>query len=95
MVCVCVCVCVCVFSGQPLDKWLSNKDSDLRDRLLILQQVVTTLATLHTLGHKDSLALWGSFMGECFPPSLPPSSLPPSLPPSSLPPSLPPLFRTY
>lgn len=55
-------------SGVHLDKWLCmNKDRiDLRDRQLVLQQVINLLADLHTIGNKDKLCLWGSFVGEWY-----------------------------
>lgn len=46
---------------KPLSQWLqSNKD--LKDRLLILQQILNTLAIIHTVGYENDLTLWGSFM---------------------------------
>ena len=52
--------------GMHLEKWLRvNKDSlDLRDRQLVLQQVINFLAALHTVGSHDKLCLWGSFVGK-------------------------------
>jgi hypothetical protein len=46
---------------KPLKQWLKT-NSDLKDRLLVLQQLLNSLATIHTQGHKDDLTLWGSFM---------------------------------
>jgi hypothetical protein len=46
---------------KPLKQWL-KKNTDLKDRLLVLQQVLNTIATIHTRGHEDTLSLWGSFM---------------------------------
>ena len=78
-VCVCVhvplCLSVCLLwralfrpllshcLGKLLSKWLSE-NTDLKDRLLVLQQVLNTLATIHTLGYVNDLSLCGSFMGE-------------------------------
>jgi len=51
---------------KPIDQWLAeNEDrADVRDRKLILQQVINTLAAIHTIGNEDLLSLWGAFMGE-------------------------------
>jgi hypothetical protein len=46
---------------KPLQQWL-KKNTDLKDRHLVLQQVLNTIATIHTRGHEDNLSLWGSFM---------------------------------
>ena len=53
-------------TGKPLDQWLTeNEDrADVRDRQLVLQQVINTLAAIHTVGNEDLLSLWGAFMGK-------------------------------
>ena len=50
-----------------MQEWLEeNRDNiDIRDRQLILQQVINTLATIHTIGNEEFLSLWGSFLGMC------------------------------
>ena len=52
--------------GVHLDKWLhvNRGKIDLRDRQLVLQQVVNILAAVHTNGNEDKLCLWGSFVGK-------------------------------
>ena len=53
--------------GVHLDKWLHVKKEeglDLRDRQLVLQQILNMLAAVHTMGSGDKLCLWGSLVGE-------------------------------
>lgn len=54
------------FSGKPAEQWLRERpnDVDLRERLVILQQVVNTLAAIHIGGHEDHLSLYGAFIGR-------------------------------
>ena len=53
-------------AGMTIEKWLKvNKDQlDLRDRQLVLQQVINLLAVIDIVGRDDKLCLWGSFIGK-------------------------------
>lgn len=55
-------ISLCFLAGMHLDKWLSvhRETLDLRDRQLVLQQVINLVAAVH----KDQLCLWGSFVGQ-------------------------------
>ena len=55
-------------SGKPAEQWLLEQQNavDLRERLVILQQVVNTLAAIHIGGHEDFLSLYGAFIGRLF-----------------------------